>query len=478
MCGIFGISNHAEASRMTYLGLYALQHRGELGAGIATWNQGDLSVHGGSGLVQDVFTEEQIAALKGEIAIGHNRCATAGNGHDVRFQPILIECAYGKLAVCMDGRIANANALRKELIAQRATLQTDADAELLANLIARVEYDHRKDPYDDLLLYALTLALDRVRGAYSFLIIQDNRLFAGCDPLGLRPLTLGKLGRSLVVSSETCALDLAEATWIKDVEPGEILLINSPGITGEEGVSRVAHSTSIRGQLATSQARCVFELAYRGRPDSVIFGQTALVARNNIGRILAQENPIKSGSNTIVVPVPDSGRDIAIGYAKELGIKLELQGIIRNHYVYGMQAFAIRDPLERLRIKYNVDKHLVFGKRIILIVSSMLRANTVRFLITELRKSGAKQIHVRVGFPPFKFPCEFGVPTPPREELRASNSSSEEMCKFVDATSLSFISPEGLFQAVGRSENKSCSACFTGRIPITMPQELVAILSK
>lgn len=448
-CGVFGVYNHPEAANLTYLGLYALQHRGQEGAGICSSDGKHLHLDKAMGLVADIFTEKRLKKLPGHIAIGHNRYSTAGSSVLKNVQPLMANFALGPLAIAHNGNLVNAAELREELEKDGAIFQSTSDSEVIIHLIA-----HSKggDFYE-----RLAQAINRISGAFSFLIIREKEIIAIRDSYGVRPLCLGQINGSYIVASETCALDLIGATYIRDIEPGEMLVINGDGLT------------SIRVLPPTRYAHCVFEYIYFSRPDSYIFGgQNVNEMRKKFGRMLAKESNVDAD---LVIPVPDSGVPAALGFSEESRIPFEF-GLIRNHYV----GRTFIEPSQNIRhfgvkIKLNPVRKLLSGKRIVVVDDSIVRGTTSKKIVKMLREGGgAKEVHVRISSPPTIGPCFYGIDTPTRQELVASSHNIEEIRKFITADSLAYLSLEGLRSVVPDSQNY-CSACFDNDYPISFPCE-------
>ncbi|MGI8783165.1 MAG: amidophosphoribosyltransferase [Acidobacteriota bacterium] len=443
-CGVFGIFDHPEAARLTYLGLYALQHRGQESAGIVSSDYNHLSVERGMGYVADVFTEQRMSRLPGHAAIGHVRYSTSGSSNLHNAQPISIESWRGPLAIGHNGNLLNAGSLRYQLERDGAIFQTNSDTEVILHLIAR----SRQDALEDAIREALTL----VTGAFSLVLISPTQIFAIRDPNGFRPLCIGKLGDSTVFASETCALDLIEAEYIRDIQPGEIVKAE----LGQPLACRMLPERSVR------PSQCIFELVYFARPDSQVFGRGVNDARYKMGYKLAREHPVDAD---IVVPVPDSGVPASIGFADGSGIPLQF-GLIRNHYI-GRTFIEPKQSIRHfgVRIKLNPVRDLLKGKRVVLIDDSIVRGTTSRKIVNMVRSSGAREVHVRISSPPTVGPCYFGIDTPTKEELIASSHSVEEIRSFIEADSLGYLSMAGLKAAVGDRDD-FCSGCFTGNYPI------------
>lgn len=444
-CGIFGIWNHSDASHLTYLGLYALQHRGQESAGIIASDGEILRAEKGMGYVNEVFKEAQMSHLPGQASIGHVRYSTAGEVTIREAQPLLINYHQGQLAICHNGNLPFANKLREDLEAQGAIFSSTSDTEVILHEIARSRTSN--------LYEAITNTLSAIEGAYSMLFLTTKSLIAVRDPRGFRPISLGKLGQAYVVASETCAFDLIGAEYIRDVAPGEVLIINENGL--ESHFPFPKHNP----------AMCVFEHVYFSRPDSIVFGQSVNKSRHKMGRQLAIEHPI---SADIVVPIPDSGTAAAIGFAAQSGISFRF-GLVRNHYI-GRTFIQPHQSIRNfgVRVKLNPVKDLIEGRRVILIDDSIVRGTTSQKIVAMIRQAGAKEVHMRISCPPTIAPCYYGVDTPSREELIASHQSIEEIRKFIGADSLGYLSIEGLLTACGEEIDKPkfCTACYTNKYPI------------
>ncbi len=453
-CGVFGVFGHPEASNLVYLGLYALQHRGQEGAGIVSSDGEILRVEKGLGLVSDIFSEDRIKKLKGSSAIGHNRYSTTGGSRIVEnVQPLLVNYALGSLAIAHNGNLTNYGALKDELEAYGSIFHTSVDSELIVHLIAHSKSGNLGTRAVD--------ALKRVEGAYSLLILSEQEMIGIRDPNGFRPLCLGILDDAYVLSSETCALDLIEAEYIRDIEPGEMVIINKDGIK------------SFHPFPEARQSCCIFEYIYFSRPDSYIFGENVNYIRKMMGQKLAQEHPVDAD---IVVPVPDSGVPAALGYAEEAGIHFDM-GLIRNHYV-GRTFIEPRQSIRHfgVKIKLNPVRKLLEGKRVVLVDDSIVRGTTSRKLVKMVRKAGAKEVHMRISSPPTTHPCFYGIDTPTRQELIASSHSVEEIRRYLTADSLGYLSLEGLLEIIPESLNKFCTACFNGDYPIAFPENRMSQL--
>jgi amidophosphoribosyltransferase len=451
-CGVFGIFGHPEAANMAYLGLHALQHRGQESAGIVTSDGEQLSAHRAMGLVQDAFSQEQLAKLPGRIAIGHVRYSTAGGSHLRNAQPFAVDYARGSLAVCHNGNLTNADELRSELEARGSIFQSTSDTEVLVHLVAMSSEVAIEDRVAD--------ALARVKGAYSLLFMSEDTILAVRDPRGIRPLCLGILPGSgsrdaHVVASEPTAFDLIGAQYVRDVEPGEMLVIDSTGMRSR----RLAESAAPQ--------HCVFEYVYFARPDSRLNGQSVYEVRKALGRKLAEEQPPPKGaaSADVVIPVPDSGVPGALGYAERLGLPFEM-GLIRSHYV-GRTFIEPQQSIRHfgVRLKLNPVDTVLRGKRVVVIDDSIVRGTTSRKIVKMVRDAGAREVHLRIASPPTQWPCYYGIDTPTRRELIASSHSVEEIARYVTADSLGYLSLEGMLQGVGRGHSY-CHACFSGQYPV------------
>ena len=448
-CGVFGIYGHPEAANLTYLGLYALQHRGQEGAGICSSDGRQLFVEKSMGLVADIFSEKRLRRLPGYMAIGHNRYSTAGSSVLKNVQPIVANFALGTLAIAHNGNLVSATDLRASLEAQGAIFQSSSDSEVIVHLVAQSK---GADFYE-----RVAHAVNQISGSFSMLILREKELIAVRDPYGVRPLSLGMKDGAYVVASETCAFDLIGATYIRDVEPGEVLII------GERGLEslRILHSQR--------KAFCVFEFIYFSRPDSNIFGgQNVNEMRKEFGRQLARESRIDAD---LVIPVPDSGVPAALGFSEESGIPFDF-GLIRNHYV-GRTFIEPKHSIRHfgVKIKLNPVRQLLEGKRLIVIDDSIVRGTTSKKIVKMLREGGhAKEVHLKISSPPTIGPCFYGIDTPTRSELIASTHLLDEIKKYVTADSLAYLSLDGLKKIVPNSHN-FCTACFDCDYPISFPGE-------
>jgi len=455
-CGVVGVYGHPEAATLAYLSLYALQHRGQESAGIASSDGEALIAHRGMGLVADIFTQEILAKLEGRLAIGHNRYSTAGSTVLKNCQPLVVEWARGALAVAHNGNLVNARELRAELEARGSIFQSTSDTEVIIHLIAASAADT--------LLGRIIDALRQVRGAYSLVFLTEKQLIAVRDPHGFRPLVVGKVGDAVVVTSETCALDLVDAEYEREVAPGEIIVVDERGIQ------------SVSPFPPAPPHKCVFEYVYFARPDSLVFGQNVYEARKALGRQLARESGVPAD---IVIPVPDSGVPAAIGYAEEAGLPFEM-GLIRNHYV-GRTFIEPSNSIRHfgVKVKLNALETVLKGKRVVVVDDSIVRGTTSRKLVTMIRQAGATEVHMRISSPPTINPCYYGIDTPTKEELIASNQSLESIREYLGADSLAYLSRDGLYAftpkngcgAGGESGQGFCDACFTGRYPLALDEQ-------
>ncbi|MBP1634404.1 MAG: amidophosphoribosyltransferase [Acidobacteria bacterium] len=415
-CGVFGIFGHPEASKMAYLGLYALQHRGQESAGIAAAHAERLVAHRGMGYVADVFGQAELARLPGRLAVGHVRYSTAGASKLVNAQPILIDCAHGQIALCHNGNLVNADELRDELVGEGAIFQTSSDSEV---------------------------------------VLHPGQLMAVRDPHGFRPLALGRLGDAVVVASETCAMDLIGATWERDLEPGELIVADERGVRSYRPFAPARH------------AFCIFEHVYFARPDSYVFGESVNEIRTAFGRQLAREAAVEAD---VVVPVPDSGVCAATGFAEQAGIPMRI-GLIRNHYV----GRTFIEPQQSIRhfgvkVKLNPVRSILDGKRVVLVDDSIVRGTTSRKIVRMIKAAGATEVHLRISCPPTISPCFYGVDTPRRSELIAATHTLDEIKKYVDADSLAYLSLEGMLASVNSHRAHYCTSCYTGRYPVPFPR--------
>lgn len=447
-CGVFGIYGDGEVSKLTYLGLYALQHRGQESAGIVTHDARRFYVHKAMGLVNDVFDGDTLEALKGHIAVGHVRYSTYGSTVLENAQPLVVNNLRGGLAIAHNGNLVNAGKIRHRLEENGSIFQSTSDTEVVIHLMAQSK---RED-----LIGRLTDALIVLKGSYSFVIATEGKLIAARDPRGFRPLVLGRLGDAYIVASETCALDLLEASYVRDVAPGEIIILDEEGIHSHFPLPKEEHSF------------CIFEYIYFARPDSMVFGQNVYSIRKSFGEKLAREDIVKAD---LVIPVPDSGVAAAVGYSQAAGIPFEF-GLIRNHYVgrtfiepsQGIRHFGVK-------IKLNPVKQELCGKRVVVIDDSIVRGTTAKKIIGMIRGAGAKEIHMRISSPPTTHSCYFGIDTPTSEELIASSHTVQEVSEFIEVDSLKYLSLDGLMESANQTGLSFCNACFSGRYPISVGEE-------
>jgi len=449
MCGIFGIYDHPEASNHTYLGLYALQHRGQESAGIVSTDEKQLHHYRQMGLVSEVFSRDILRRLPGRSAIGHVRYSTTGSSEVKNAQPFMVDYSMGMMAIAHNGNLTNASLIRSELESRGSIFQSNMDTEVIVHLIAR----SKEKTFFERTVHALR----QVEGAYSLLFLTEKEMVAARDPLGFRPLVLGSLKDSPVVASETCALDLIGAKFIREIEPGEILLINGDGIKSFKPFPRKQHH------------QCIFEFIYFARPDSFIFNHNVYEMRKSFGAQLSKESP---AGVDMVIPIPDSGFPATLGYAAQSKLPLEL-GMIRNHYV----GRTFIEPEQRIRhfgvkIKLNPVRELLKGKKVVIVDDSIVRATTSRKIVKMFRNAGAREVHVRISSPPITDPCFFGIDTPKKSELIASFHKVKEIQKFIHATSLNYLSLKGLKKCVRGEEENFCYACFTGEYPYPFQTEI------
>jgi amidophosphoribosyltransferase len=455
-CGVMAVYGHPDAARMTYWGLYALQHRGQESAGIASADGHEVNDIKGMGLVSEIFTDDVLRKLPGHMAIGHTRYSTTGDSALLNAQPISVESTKGLIAIAHNGNLVNLGNSKARLERDGAVFQTTSDTEIIVQLIA-----HSKQ---SMLVDCIADSLAQVDGAFSIVMMTRNRIFAARDPHGFRPLSMGRIAGvngapdTFVFASETCAFDLLHAKYERDVEPGELVMVSEDGVTSR----RFARET-------VPPASCIFEHVYFARPDSKIFGRWVQQSREEMGRQLARESGVAAD---LVVPVPDSGVTAALGYAAESGIPFNL-GLIRNHYVG--RTFIQPEQRTRdfgVRMKLNPVRNLLEGKRVILIDDSIIRGTTSRKIVRMVRAAGAKEVHMRISCPPTISPCFYGVDTPSKKDLIAANKSVEEICAFIEADSLAYLSLVGLTHscttgepATGMSPASYCTACYTGNYP-------------
>ena len=449
MCGIFGVFGHREAAKLTYFGLYALQHRGQESAGMAVSDGREVREYRALGLVPEVFDEEILVKLPGHIAVGHVRYSTTGSTTVKNAQPFCVTHAGCTLALAHNGNLVNAHQIRSELEAQGSIFQTTMDSEVIVHLLAKAA---RKG-----IVEAIRETMGLIRGAYSVILLLPDRLIAFRDPYGFRPLCLGMVNGGYVVASETCALDLIQAQYLRDIEPGEILVIDEDGLHSHEGLK------------AEKQAHCIFEFIYFARPDSYIFGENVYVFRKRLGEGLAREKPLKVD---FVMPFPDSGNYAAIGYAQATGLPFEM-GVIRNHYVgrtfiqpsAGMRDFSVR-------VKLNPVREILHGRKVAVVDDSLVRGTTSRTRVKAIREAGAHEVHMLISCPPIRYPCFYGIDFPTPGELIAAKHSVEEIRRYLELDSLHYLSLEGLISAAGGDGGRFCLACFTGDYPVPVKRGL------
>ena len=442
-CGLFGIWNHTEAANVAYLGLYALQHRGQESAGIAATDGHAFHVEKAMGWVADVFSRDRLKRLPGHRAIGHVRYSTAGSSNLRNAQPITGTTAHGPVAIAHNGNLINAEELRRQLEADGAVFQSSSDTEVILHLLARSE--------GGTLVDRLARALTQVKGAYTLLLLTPTSVITVRDPSGFRPMTLGRLGDSWVLASETCALDLMEAEMVRDVEPGEFVVIDDAGLQ------------SYKPFRAAPKLQCVFEYVYFARPDSVLWGRNVHSVRKALGHQLAREYPVAAD---LVIPVPDSGVGAALGYAEEAGLPYD-SGLVRNHYVgrtfiepkQGIRHFGVK-------VKLNPNREVLAGKRVVVVDDSIVRGTTSRKIVKMVRAAGAREVHMRISSPPIQWPCYYGIDTPTRKELIGSSHEVAEIERYLAADSLGYLSLDGMLKATGNDPGNFCHACFTGQYKV------------
>ncbi len=448
MCGIFGISGHPEAANLAYLGLYALQHRGQESTGIVSSDHSTLYDERGMGQVADVFPREKIRRLRGDLAIGHTRYSTAGSSALANAQPFRIGYHAGEIAIAHNGNLTNAGRLRNELESEGSIFRSSSDTEVILHLIARSSWRNSPDAVVD--------ALKRVEGAFSLLMITRDAVIAARDPRGFRPLSLGRVEGAWCFASESCAFDLIGAEFVRDVEPGEVI-VAAPGKDPE----------SFHPFAPTPEHRCIFEYVYFARPDSKLFGRSVHLVRKRMGQELAKEHPAEAD---LVVPVPDSGVPAALGYSEQSGIPFEV-GLIRNHYV----GRTFIEPQQSIRhfgvkVKLNPVREVIEGKRIVMVDDSIVRGTTSKKIVTMFKEAGAREVHVRISCPPTIASCYYGIDTPDPSELIAANNTVEQIRRYIRATSLGYLSLEGLTRATSGAAG-FCTACYTGTYPVPLDAE-------
>ena len=441
-CGIIGIFGHELAAELCYLGLYALQHRGQESSGITASDGAHMRSHIGMGLVGNVFNETNLSKLNGHLAIGHNRYSTTGRVSLVNAQPIVVDCKAGRLAIAHNGNITNALELRDAMEAKGHIFQSTSDSEVVLHRIARSEREDLRGMIGE--------AVDGLEGAFSLLILAKDRLFAYRDPHGFRPLCVGRLGDAWLVASESCAFDIVRGQYLRDVVPGELIMIDANGL----------HSTIV--QSAGEAARCIFEFVYFARPDSIVFEENVDKVRRKLGKQLAREHPVEAD---FVIAVPDSSNSAALGYSLESGIRFEF-GLIRNHYVgrtFISPKQSVRDS--GVLIKYNPVRGVLRGKRVVVVDDSIVRGSTMRKLVRLLRDAGAKEVHLRISSPPITHPCFYGIDMPTKKELIRSRFDVAGIRDFLGVDSLAYLSMEGML-ACAKSPDGFCTACFSGDYPV------------
>jgi len=452
-CGVFGIFGHPEASNLAYLGLYALQHRGQESAGIAASDGQLVRVSRAMGYVSEAFDTVSLAKLPGRMAVGHVRYSTAGESRLANAQPILVDSVHGQFGVAHNGNIVNATELRDALVRLGAIFQATTDTEVIVHLFARSREESAEG--------AIVDALSQVRGAYSLVMMTKDKLIGARDPHGFRPLALGRLGDAWVICSETCAMDLIGATYLRDVEPGEVIVISEQGMK------------SIRPFLPAPKSQCIFEHVYFSRPDSYVFGESVNEVRTEFGRRLARESGVEAD---VIVPIPDSGVCAAIGYSDASGIPMRM-GLIRNHYV-GRTFIEPQQSIRHfgVRVKLNPVRSILEGQRVVLVDDSIVRGTTSRKIVKMVRSAGAREVHMRISCPPTISPCFYGVDTPRRSELIAATHTLEEIRKYLNADSVSYLSLDGLTGAVRGGQHNYCTSCYTGVYPVAFPRDEQAYL--
>jgi amidophosphoribosyltransferase len=452
-CGVFGIVGHAEAANLTYLGLYALQHRGQESAGIASSDGVKIRVSKAMGYVNEAFDTDTLAQLPGKMAIGHVRYSTAGESKLANAQPIVIDSVHGQFAIGHNGNLVNAGDLRDALVREGAIFQTSSDTEVIVHLFARSREATAEA--------AIVDALSQVRGAFSFVMMTTDCVIGARDPHGFRPLALGRRDDGWVLSSETCAMDLIGATYVRDVEPGELVILSASGIR------------SVKPFAPAHQSHCIFEHVYFARPDSYVFGESVNEVRTEFGRRLARESGVPAD---VVVPIPDSGVCAAVGFAEASGIPMRM-GLIRNHYV-GRTFIEPQQSIRHfgVRVKLNPVRSILDGKRVVLVDDSIVRGTTSRKIVRMVRSAGAREVHMRISCPPTISPCFYGVDTPRRAELIAATHTLEEIRKYLGADSVAYLSLDGLTSSVAHGRERYCTSCYTGVYPVAFPRDEAAYL--
>lgn len=445
-CGVFGIYGNENASNLAYLGLYSLQHRGQESAGIASSDGKHIYRYAGMGKVTDVFQEEDIENLVGNMAVGHNRYSTTGSSYLRNAQPLRVDSILGPMVLSHNGNLVNVSTLRMELEREGSIFQTSIDSEIIVHLMAKSGIQE--------FLPALIFALKQIKGAYSLLIMTHNTIYAVRDPNGFRPLVLGRLNDAHIVASETCAFDIIDAEYLREVEPGELLEINENGVKSYFPFKK------------REESLCIFEYIYFSKPDSIIFGRAVYDMRIALGRMLARQWPVDAD---IVVPIPDSSNCAALGFSKESGIPYEI-GMIRSHYI----GRTFIEPSQKIRdfgakIKYNVVKPVVRDKRIVLVDDSIMRGTTMEKIIKMFKNAGAREIHIRISSPPTKFPCFYGIDIPTHNELIASSNTIEEIRNYLKVDSVQYLTVDSMLESVNTGK-KFCTACFDGNYPVEFEQ--------
>jgi len=440
-CGICGVFNHKEAANFAYLILYAIQHRGQESAGIVSTDRKNFYEYKSTGLVAEVFDEETIEKLKGHIAIGHNRYSTTGDDTLINIQPFTATLSSGNIAIAHNGNLTNTIALRKKLTSKGAIFSSQSDTEIILHLISHSKGD---------IITRLKNSLKQIKGAYSLVILTKGSIIGVRDPYGFRPLSIGKMKNTFILSSETCSFELIGAKLLRDVKPGEIVIINDKGITSVHPFEKV------------EPKQCIFEYIYFSRPDSILWGKDVYIVRKKLGELLFQESPVEAD---VVVPVPDSSVASAIGFAEASGIPFEF-GLIRNHYI-GRTFIEPKQSIRHfgVKLKFNAVRKFLKGKRVVVVDDSIVRGTTSKKIVKMIKSAGAKEVHLRIASPPIISPCFYGIDTPTRKELIASSHTIGEIKKYSTADSLSYLSLDGLKKVVEKKEN-FCYACFTGKYPI------------
>jgi amidophosphoribosyltransferase len=452
---VFAVYGHPDAAKLAYLGLYALQHRGQESAGIAVSDGNNLTCKKGMGHVDEVFPKETIQGLPGRLAIAHTRYSTAGDTDLKNAQPLKVSCHRGQVALAHNGNLVNASVIRKDLESRGDIFQTNSDTEVILHFFARSRQAGTPE--------AVAEALDKVVGAYSLVMLFKDAVYGIRDPRGFRPLSLGQLDGAYVLASETCAFDLINARFIRDIEPGEMVILDGRGVT------------SLRFAPPAPAAQCIFEHVYFSRPDSVVFGRSVQESREMLGRFLAREHPVDAD---VIVPVPDSGVPVATGFAEESGIPFKI-ALIRNHYVG--RTFIEPDQAIRdfgVKLKLNPVRSLLEGKRVVLVDDSIVRGTTSRKIVRIVREAGAREVHMRISCPPTVSPCFYGIDTPTRKELIAATHSVEEIREYLGADTLGYLSVENLRRAVGDNEGRFCLACYTSNYPTAIQEPLIALRNR